>query len=376
MHGGVVVAITEDEIRSLASFQGGDAPVTSCYLDVDGHHTTRQHELVRAVELLIKQAQSRYRAEPSVGIDLDRVLELVRGGLDRSRTRGLAVFSCAPLDLWRVVELPVPVRNQITVNHSPAVRQLEQVIDQYERFGLLLADKQRARVLVYELGELVHSQEVVDPLPRAEDDDHSYRRDKADHHVSALVHQHLRRSADAAFELYKTVGFEHLILGGPDELVHELEALLHPYLKERLEGRCSISVGASEEETRAAALAVEASVERRKEAEVVERLREAAGAGRRGVAGLEPTLRALVDRRVETLVVSAGFTTPGWRCTGCGWIGRLGRSCPVCATPMAAIDDIVEEAVEEALAQSCEVEMCDGNADLDVLGRIGALLRY
>jgi len=38
--------------------------------------------------------------------------------------------------------------------------------------------------------------------------------------------------------------------------------------------------------------------------------------------------------------------------------------------------DVVEEAVEEALAQSCEVEICVGNADLDVLGGIGALLRY
>ncbi len=43
---------------------------------------------------------------------------------------------------------------------------------------------------------------------------------------------------------------------------------------------------------------------------------------------------------------------------------------------MVQVDDVVEEAVEEALNQSCEVEICVGNADLDVLGRIGALLRY
>ena len=43
---------------------------------------------------------------------------------------------------------------------------------------------------------------------------------------------------------------------------------------------------------------------------------------------------------------------------------------------MVAVDDVIEEAVEEALAQSCEVEICVGNADLDVLGSIGALLRY
>lgn len=371
-----MVAITESEIRSLASFKGGDAPVTSCYLDVDGHHTAPQHELIHEVELLVREAHSRHGDDPSVAADLDKVLALIRQGLNRSRTRGLAVFSCSAHDLWQVVELPVPVRNQITVNHSPAVAQLEHVIDHFERFGLLLADRQRARIFIYELGELVHSEELVDPLPRAEDDDHSYRRERADNHLSALVHQHLRRAADAAFELYKTAGFARFIIGGPDEITHELEGLLHPYLKERLEGRCPVPVGAPDEEIRAAALTVEAQVERRKEGQLVERLREAVGAGRRGVAGLDPTLRALAERRVDTLVVSAGFSAPGWRCTACGWIGRVGRTCPTCGQEMLSVDDVVEEAVEEAVLQSCRVESCDGNADLDVMGRIGAFLRY
>jgi hypothetical protein len=43
---------------------------------------------------------------------------------------------------------------------------------------------------------------------------------------------------------------------------------------------------------------------------------------------------------------------------------------------MEKVDDVVEEAVEEAISQSSQVEICVGNADLDVLGRIGALLRF
>ncbi len=40
------------------------------------------------------------------------------------------------------------------------------------------------------------------------------------------------------------------------------------------------------------------------------------------------------------------------------------------------VDDVVEEAIQDALAQSCRVEICSENADLDVLGGIGAILRY
>ena len=43
---------------------------------------------------------------------------------------------------------------------------------------------------------------------------------------------------------------------------------------------------------------------------------------------------------------------------------------------MDRIDDVVEAAVEEALGQGCVVNICIGDADLDVLGRIGALLRF
>ena len=43
---------------------------------------------------------------------------------------------------------------------------------------------------------------------------------------------------------------------------------------------------------------------------------------------------------------------------------------------MAKVDDVVEAAVDQAVLQNCRVAVCNGNADLDVLGRIGALLRF
>jgi peptide subunit release factor 1 (eRF1) len=300
----------------------------------------------------------------------------VRGGLDRSRTRGLAMFSCTADGFWKVVELPVPVRDQVVVNHSPSVRQLETVIDVYERFGVLLVDRQRARMFVFELGELVEKSEAFVRIPRDEDDDRSYTRERAADHQAAALATHLRHAAKVAFDVYQHAGFDRLILSAPGELVADLETALHPYLRDRVEARCSIAVGATDEEIRSAALAVEADVARAAEAELVGRLREAAGGRRRGVTGLDDTLKALAERRVETLVVSAGYAAPGWRCGGCGVVARVGRACPVCEASMDEVDDVVEEALDEALAQSCQVEVCVGNADLDVLGRIGALLRY
>jgi peptide chain release factor subunit 1 len=99
-------------------------------------------------------------------------------------------------------------------------------------------------------------------------------------------------------------------------------------------------------------------------------------ADRRAVAGLANVVEALSDHRVDCLVVSQGYSASGWRCDLCSSLAAIGRRCKRCGAEMAEVDDLVEEAVEDALSKSCQVEICVGNADLDVMGRIGALLRF
>jgi hypothetical protein len=308
--------------------------------------------------------------------DLQRIESFVKGGLDRSTTRGLALFASSATGLWRVFELPVPVRSKVVINHAPAVGQLESVLHEHEAIGVLLADKQRARLLVFELGALVDRSELLDELPRDYDSRGDRERGTPDHHVDELAQQHLRNAARAAFDLWQAHGFQHLTVGAPDAIASELEHLLHPYLRERLCGRVKVSVAAPDSEVLAAAEAVEAEVGRRREAEAVARLREAALAGRRGVGGLGSTLEALNERRVEQLLVSKHYAEEGWRCPDTGHLALKGPNHPVHGSVMERVDDVVEDAIEEALTQRVPVTICVGNADLDVLGRIGALLRY
>lgn len=369
-------ALSQDVIRSLASFKGGDHPVVSVYLDVDGRRFVRPRDYELRLDSLLRRATDSGGCA-DVGEDLRRIEAHVKGGLDRHRTRGLALFSCRAAGLWQVVELPVAVRNQVVVNATPHIRQLEGVIDNNERFGVLLADRQRARMFVFELGELVDKSELFDQLPRHEDDRGDWDKDHVRDHTAEAAHQHLKRAADVAFSVFQHQNFGHLIVGAPDEIANELERLLHSYLKERIAARISVPVTASDAVITEAALEVEARVEREKEARLVTRLRDAVGARNGGVAGLAPVLSALVERRVETLLVSDGYEAPGWRCPSCAYVAVRGPACPVCpSSSMAKVDDVVEEAVEDALGQSCRVEVVVGNADLDVLGRIGALLRF
>jgi peptide chain release factor subunit 1 len=371
-----MAAITEDVIRQLAGFRGERAPVTSCYLDVDGRRHRRHQDYEQELQRLLQRARWKVNGTESVADDFRRIEQYVRSGLDRSHVRGVAIFSCSAHDFFETVALPVPVRSQLVVNPVPALRQLEEVVREYERFGVLLADRQHARLFVYELGELIERTELVDDLPRNYDTRGERERGDTHHHVEALAASHLRHAADAAWHVYQEVGFEHLTIGAPDAIAGQLEAALHPYLRERLAPRIGVAVTAGPDEIRKAALAVEAEVERARELRLVGQLRDDLGRGHRAVAGIDAVLGALADRRIDRLLVSHGFSAGGWRCDGCTRLATVGRSCPACGAEMATIDDVVEEAVEEAIAQSCRVDVCVENADLDCIGRIGALLRY
>ncbi len=371
-----MAVIDEDTIRHLASFRSDHAPVVSCYLDVDGRRLVRSQDVEAELDHLLRRARS-MPSGAAAADDLDRVESFVRDGFDRSNTRGLAIFSCLAHDLWHVVPLPVGVHSRIVVNAAPAVGQLESLVQELERFGVLLVDRQRARMLVFQFGELVDRSELFEALPRDYDlrghSDQGY--DREQHHVEELTAQHLRHAASVAFHVFQEQGFDRLTVHAPAELESTLESFLHPYLVERLCEHINVSPTATIDEIRRAALDVVRAVERRKEADLVSRLRDAVGGGHKGVAGLDATLASLVERRIDVMFVSQGYSETGWRCE-CGYLCHLGPVCPIDGRQMAHVDDIVEEAVDVALNQRCRVEVCVDNADLDVLGRIGALLRY
>jgi peptide subunit release factor 1 (eRF1) len=367
--------ISRLDVRSLASRKGSEA-IVSCYLDVDGRRFVRQQDLEREVERVMRRAQHRINGSKALQTDISRIISFVRAGVDRSQARGLAIFACGSDNLFEVVPLPNSVTSQVIVSSAPAVGPLESAIEEHERVAALLVDRQRVRLLVVDWGEVVDHTELIDVLPRGIDAAGMKSRGDPRATQGAFTAAHIRRAAHAVWDLFQDAGFERLALAGPDEVVAEIERQLHPYLRERLVGRLSgLPVTAPAEDVRKATVALSLEAERAKDAELVARLRDHAARGRRAVAGLEDTLAAVHASRADLLLVSHGFAREGWRCAGCRCLALRGRTCR-CGATMSEVEDVVVEALDDALGDGTRVEVCVDNADLDVLGRIGAFLRY
>jgi peptide subunit release factor 1 (eRF1) len=87
-------------------------------------------------------------------------------------------------------------------------------------------------------------------------------------------------------------------------------------------------------------------------------------------------LAALYERRVETLLYQEGLRRAGRVCPSCGWMTASVERCPVDGTPTERRDNVLEPAVEAALAQSADVIVVRHHPDLGTFEGIGAVLRF
>ena len=99
--------------------------------------------------------------------------------------------------------------------------------------------------------------------------------------------------------------------------------------------------------------------------------------GRGGVVGLEDTLSAIREGRIQTLLIRDGYRAAGNRCTTCGYISTQPmESCPFCSGQVEQIPDAVEMVVRHIMQSGGEVEVLRADQVVKDFDQIGAILRY
>lgn len=355
--------------------------MTSLYLDVDGRHAPRREDYLIRMEDLLKEASvdrpswGRDRRR-SAEADLALIRRFVRDEFDRSGVRGLAIFSSAGANLWEDVALPQVVRDRVEVGDRPRLIPLEALLETFEMFCTVVADRERARVFLTAMGRTDEVTGIFDEVPgwhvRG-----GWSQARFQRHIRDHVQRHLKRVANALLSLEKRRPFDHLILAGSESLVADLERELHDYVARKVLERVAMPTTVGREDVHAHCIEVEARLEAAREEEAVARLALEVGAGTgRAVAGMRDTLGALEAGRVQTLVVAGELRLVGVRCPSCGHLDLEGPRCAACGAGTEPADQLVEEAVESALRQRCRVETVARAPRLAEVGGIGALLRF
>ncbi|MFP4193449.1 MAG: hypothetical protein ACLFRO_00755 [Desulfobacterales bacterium] len=305
------------------------------------------------------------------------------------RTRLVAIFADND-GFWQEYHLPVALPNQIVVEPDTYTRPLTILLDEFDRYCVLVSDARKAKIFSLYLGEFEEEPDVFveDEVPNRVRVNRSRTigatgihsgigDDNIQRHIESQIHRHLKNVAEKTFGFFKDKQFDRIILGGPEDKVrYQLKDHLHSYLKKRLAGEFNATPDDNASKLREKAIEVAQRYEREYENEIIKELFEKSGPGGMAVLGADPVIEALTLGQVHTLVIDNDFKKEGYMCTKDHLLSTYLETCPVCGSKMEKTEDLGDEMVEEALCQNAEIEHVF--ADNEEFGKygVGALLRF
>ncbi len=365
--------LTDHELRELIQFIS-PAPVLSLYLNTDPSAGNKDAYRLRLRNLLKRV---------DLPQDVERIEHYFQHEYDWAG-HGVAVFSCAPENFFQTYSLAVPVRDLLHVSDRASVRQLTDLLDSYGGYGVVLVDKQGARVFHFHLGQLQEQEGVVGEAVK-----HVKRGGASTvagarggtagqtRYMEEVVDRNMKEAMDFAVGFFEENKIRRILVGGSDENVKMFLNHLPKAWQSLVVGSFTMSMTATHADVLARAMQIGAEAELKRESHLIETLITSAAKKSGAVLGMEATLDALNNERVNTLVVLEGHQQSAYRCSVCTYLTLDPiRTCPHCGGEIFKVVDIVELAVNRSMRKGGDVEVVHESEVLDKSGKIGAFLRY
>lgn len=364
---------TDRDLQELLSYKT-EAQVLSVYLDTDPSEGNVDVHKLRLRSML-------------KDVDMPEDVEAVTRYLDLEHDwsgRSVVMFSCSADDYFRVYPLAVRLRSRVRVGNRPYVKPLADLFDSYGGYGVVLVDKQEARFFYFHLGELREEEEIVGEsvrrIKRGGGSQAAGRRggvagqtDRAEE----LAERNIKEAVEFATRFFKENNVRRILIGGTEDNVALFRNQLPKAWQSLVVGTFPISMHATHDEVLEKAMQIGEEAELRREEELAKTVVTNAAKGKGGVLGLDDTLKAVHEGRVQILLIRDGFQAEGCRCKGCGYLSAYHmQACPYCGGECEEIPDAVELAVRKVMQLGGEVEVLPANQVVGQFDHIGALLRY
>ena len=157
--------VTAAEIRKLIDRPETDAPVTSVYLNTDGARFPKAGDYEARLDALLrdlrKSAEERGGARRDAVIaDCEAISRWVRNDFTRGDVRGIALFASGG-EIFETVQVAIGVRNIARINSTPYVVPLEALLGRHHHIGLVIVERDKARIVRYQMGRALEYQDVA-----------------------------------------------------------------------------------------------------------------------------------------------------------------------------------------------------------------------
>lgn len=365
--------LTERDLQELLAYKP-QHPVLSVYLNTDPSLGNADSYKLRLRSML---------KEHDLPEDVEVVIDYINREYDWSG-RSVVMFSCQAEGYFKAISLALPIHDRVRIASQPHVKPLANLLDMYGGYGVVLVDRQSARLFYFHLGALREQAGIEGEEIR------KTKRGGAStvpgrmggiagrtNYVEEAAERNMKDVAEMAARFFSEKHIRRVLLAGTEDNLAQFRTLLPKAWQSLIVGSFAISMTAKEQDVLEKAMEIVRTEDRKREHDLIQRVKTAAGKGREGVLGLEHVLGALHDGRLQVLLVSEGFRSPGYTCESCGYLtSKKIVRCPYCGGKITTIPDAVELAVRQALQNNLDVEIVQGEPGMAEIGHIAALLRY
>jgi hypothetical protein len=387
-------------LSDLARLRGGSEPIVSLYADVRWKDEQQRHRVRLFVQEEIRRILKHYLPESPGRDGLERTLRKIEAyvaGLTsqafEAERRGLALFACESLNLWRPLFFGRHFENELAADAVPHLTKLARLSEDVAPAIVAVPRQDGADVYQVRFGDLEVENGIRGFVPRSDVDVFNpgaakhgryYEREKKEERrQEAYVERNRRAAAAELTALFDQLRGSKLILVGPAETVAAFERELPERVREQVIARVprprewDSGDGIRRSGVKALAEAV-LTHEREEEARVVDAVVGQALRGALAVLGPDDVVLALNERRVHTLVLEADFDRTGWRCDNCSALGQNAETretCPFCAGDLRVVHHLGEAIVARALTDGARVEIVPHGNKLHSYRGVAAFLR-
>ena len=375
-----VVRRTQDlrsHVRTLAALPERDAPVVSCYLDLEPGRDRWESVLDRRARLL-----RRVTAATELRV-LDETLARIRSYLSTQlhpKTRGVAVFARLGRDPYFCgLQFEVPTATSVSLDTVPNIFHLIELKDTFDRYLVLLSTSNDARIFEVHLGAVSRELWLQQPELRR----------RVGREWSRLQYQSHRKERDRSFvkekirvleRLMSGRGYAHLVLAGDPQRLAMVRRELPRTLREKVVDAGTAPAGLNDRGLVEATLATFVQEEERKAGSLVQELISELHSDGLAVTGTANSLQVLRRGQADAVLLATEWSSEmAWSCTRCTWAAAGGvrpEVCAECGSAALRELDAREEIVRLAEQSDCHVELVTASPELGRLGGVGCLLRF
>ncbi|MCF7886482.1 MAG: hypothetical protein K9M80_08305 [Candidatus Marinimicrobia bacterium] len=374
--------IDEKLLSKLVDYDKNNYPVTSTYLSTSEDLGDRRKHLVKLKELMQYKKDTTYfkelseKEQDSVIEDFNKIYAWFNESFDSQNFRSGIIFSSSKNNLWETVNLKIPVKNEITVQHKPYIRPLASMLSDHKKYAVILIDKAKTRIFENHFGEYNELyNEKRDDLEEVKVGGFKGREErKYERHQHEAITKHYKSAADKMFTLDQKHNFHWVILGGRKEATSEFKKYLHNYVKDKVIGSIKVDPMADLNDVLDKVKKMEKEARKKYEKKLLESFKYKKEKGI-AVEGFDDIFDAILKGQIETLMIPEGLEHKGVFCRHDNYLNiEVEESCPLCGSKLERTKDVVEHLIEKAMNQSTKVQLMD--MELDVEDKIAATLRY